>query len=77
MEQFADLFFFSIALLEIRLVLANLLFNFDIELQGKDFDFIRQSRSWMLWETPELSLKFNERCCEKPEGSENAIPRSI
>ena len=40
-----------------RLIVAKVLFNFDLELVNKDFDWMAANKSFTLWEKPSLMVK--------------------
>jgi len=47
----------NLAYMEMRIILATLLFNFDLELISKNVDWVRDSRMNFLWTKPELMVR--------------------
>lgn len=58
--------FFSLAYVEMRLILARMIINFEMELAEPDFDWIDQ-KVYNLWEKPPLMLKLLPRDIAKSE----------
>lgn len=52
--------FFSLAYLEMRLILARLLWNFDFELLDKNFDWTRQ-KAFVVWDKDPLMVRVKQR----------------
>ena len=52
---------FSMAWMELGLVLCKLLWTYDLELLNKDVDWLRDSRMAMLWQKPELRVRVKRR----------------
>jgi hypothetical protein len=51
----------SLAFIELRLVLAKVHFMFDCELVNKDVDLERESRNYILWQKPNILVRFVSR----------------
>ena len=51
---------YSLAYAEMHLILARLLFEFDIELEDEKYDWINQ-RVFTLWEKPPLLLRLRKK----------------
>lgn len=52
--------FFSLAYVEMRIILARMVFNFDMELDQPEKDWMDQ-RIFFLWDKPELMIKLKPR----------------
>lgn len=52
---------FSLAFAEMRLILANLIWNFDLELPQEEKDWFARNKIFILWEKPELHIKLSSR----------------
>lgn len=50
-----------LAMLENRLVLAKMLWVFDMEMVGEDKGWMEKSKSALLWSRPELMVRFTKR----------------
>lgn len=48
----------SLALLELRLILAKILWSFDMELQDDDLDWDQANKNYVFWEKPALPILF-------------------
>lgn len=51
----------SLAFIELRLVLAKVHFMFDCELINKDVDLERESLNYILWQKPDINVRFVPR----------------
>ena len=51
----------SFAIMEINLILAHMLWKFDLELEDKDLDWEGSSHLHVMWWKPELRVRFRER----------------
>ena len=51
----------SFAYMEVNLILAKMLWKYDLELVNKDVDFIGEGRVFVMWWKPTLTVKFHER----------------
>ena len=51
----------SLAYAEMRLVLAKLVWNFDMELDPRSDGWIGQNKVYLLWEKPELFIRLIPR----------------
>ncbi|KAH8202393.1 hypothetical protein TruAng_003466 [Truncatella angustata] len=51
----------TLAYLEMRIVMAKLVYTFDWELMNPDVDLISQGKLYLLWSRPELMVRFHER----------------
>lgn len=51
----------NLARAELRLLLANLLWHFDVEAVKGEEDWLSRNRIFTLWIKPELSIKLSER----------------
>lgn len=51
----------SLALLEMRTILAKMLWCFDMELMDKRLDWDGDSKCYTLWQKPDLNIKFTRR----------------
>lgn len=49
----------SLAYAEMRLIVAKLLFNFDLELVDKETDWLEGQKVFTLWEKPALMVKLH------------------
>ena len=47
----------NLAYVEMRLILAHIIFNFDLELVEKDKDWMKDMKVYGFWEKPELMVK--------------------
>lgn len=47
--------------MELRTTLAKLHFKYDVEMLGKDFDWLHESRMHTLWEKPKLMVRIVPR----------------
>jgi cytochrome P450 len=47
----------NLAYMEMRLILARVLFNFDLELVDKDKDWVKGMKIYGFWEKPDLMVK--------------------
>lgn len=47
--------------MEMRVILAKMLWTYDMELMNKDLDWDRDSRCYTLWRKPDLFIKFTRR----------------
>jgi cytochrome P450 len=58
-EDFANviLFVVSLAYAEMRLILAKLLFSFDLELVDKERQWMRDQKVFTLWDKPSLMVR--------------------
>lgn len=52
---------YSLAYLELRLILAKMVYAYDLELIDKDLDWDAQSKIWALWWKPELNVRIKKR----------------
>lgn len=55
------MFLLSLAYAEMRLVLAKLVWNFDMELDPRSEEWIEQNKVFLLWEKPSLFIKLIPR----------------
>jgi hypothetical protein len=46
-------------MLELRLVLSKLLFQFDMKLMDDDLDWVKSNKNYVFWEKPELPVQFS------------------
>ena len=53
----------NLTYMEMRIILARLVWEFDWELMSKDLDWASETKVKLIWQKPELSVKF------KPAGS--------
>lgn len=53
----------SLALLELRLVLAKILWKFDFELTNDNLDWLKANKNYVFWEKPALPVLFRRRVC--------------
>jgi cytochrome P450 len=53
----------NLAYLEMRIILAKMVFEFDWELVNKDLDFLKETRLYLLWKKPAVVVRFHERKC--------------
>jgi hypothetical protein len=51
----------SLANAEIKLVLARIIYNFDMELVDKNSDWMRNQKVYIIWRKSELLIKLKER----------------
>jgi hypothetical protein len=51
----------SLANAEIKLVLARIIYNFDMELVDKNSEWMMNQRVYIIWRKPELMVKLKER----------------
>lgn len=58
--MFANMWDPSLAWAEMRLILGQLLWNFDIKLDPKSEDWNKQ-KTWFIWDKPDLMMHFNSR----------------
>ncbi|CAN9413953.1 unnamed protein product [Alternaria alternata] len=49
--------------LEMRIILAKMVFELDWELVNKDLDFLKETRLYLLWKKPAVVVRFHERKC--------------
>ncbi|KAM5354171.1 hypothetical protein ACJ41O_000821 [Fusarium nematophilum] len=49
----------NLAYIEVRVVLAYLVFSYDWELIDKDLDWFAEMKLWTLWEKPKLQVRFH------------------
>lgn len=54
----------SLAYAEMRLILAKVVYNFDMELADKETDWLRQ-KAYTLWEKPPLPVYLTPRTAKK------------
>lgn len=47
--------------MEINLILAKMLWQYDLELVNKGVDFIEEGRVFVMWWKPTLTVKFHKR----------------
>lgn len=52
---------YSLALLEMRVILAKMFFTYDFELMNKNIDWLGEQRVFSLWKKPEIWLNFTRR----------------
>ena len=52
---------FSLAWIEVSLVLCKLLWMYDLQLLNNDVDWLRDSRMATLWQKPELRVRVKRR----------------
>jgi hypothetical protein len=43
--------------MEMRLILARLIFNFDLELVEKETDWMKDMKAYTIWKKPQLMVK--------------------
>lgn len=48
--------FYSLALAEMRLILAKIVFNFDMHLDNGSKDWIGRQKAYFLWDKPSLNV---------------------
>lgn len=53
--------FFSFAYMEINLILAKMLWTYDLELLDQSLDWVAQSQLHVMWWKPELMVRFRPR----------------
>lgn len=53
--------FYSLAYAEIRLVLARLVWNFDMEICDEDKNWVVEQRAYTVWEKPDLRMWLKPR----------------
>ncbi|KAF2101263.1 cytochrome P450 monooxygenase [Rhizodiscina lignyota] len=51
----------NLAYAEMKLILARIIFNFDLQLVDKELKWMEQQKVYVLWQKPELMVKVNER----------------
>ena len=51
----------SLAYMELRVIIARIIWNFDFELVNKEMDWFRDSRVFIMWDKPDLMLKICPR----------------
>ena len=61
MEGVANRSLSSLAYLELRCILAKLVYAYDLELVDKDLNWAEKSSAWGLWWKPELNLRVIKR----------------
>ncbi|EFX01803.1 cytochrome p450 monooxygenase [Grosmannia clavigera kw1407] len=49
----------NLAYAEMRLILARIIFNFDLQLADPDFDWLKKSTAFILWKKPKLNVFLN------------------
>lgn len=54
------MFCYSFAWMELNLVLAKLLWSYDMELVNRDIDFIQSSTVHVLWWKPKLFVRWHK-----------------
>ena len=47
----------NLAYMEMRIILATLVFSFDLELISKDVDWVRDTKIYFLWTKPNLMVR--------------------
>jgi cytochrome P450 len=51
----------NLAYLEIRIILAKIVWMYDLELVNRDVDLERDSRLYLLWKTPKVMVRYRPR----------------
>ena len=51
----------SLALLELRLVLAKIFWKFDMQLMDDNLDWFKANKNYVFWEKPSLPVLFRRR----------------
>ena len=51
----------SLALLELRLILAKILWKFDMKLMNDSLDWTKENKNYVFWEKPALPIQFSLR----------------
>lgn len=51
----------NLAYLEMRIILAKMVFTYDWELVNKDLDFLQEAKLYLLWKKPARMVKFHPR----------------
>jgi hypothetical protein len=51
----------SLAMVEMRVILAKMLWVYDMELTDDKLDWVRDSPAWTLWYKPALPVRFTRR----------------
>ena len=57
----ADALLCSFAYMEMNLLLAKMLWTYDLELVNRDLDWLKEGRVHMLWWKPKLFVRFHRR----------------
>ena len=58
---FADGLRHSLALLDLRLILAKIIWTFDFKLVDENFDWIAENKCYVIWQKPELKVQYTPR----------------
>jgi len=61
MERIANRSLSSLAYLELRCIVAKVMYAYDLELVDKEFDWEKKSKAWTLWWKPALDVKIMKR----------------
>ena len=51
----------SLAMLELRLILAKILWKFDMKLMDDNLDWVKENKNYVFWEKPALPVQFSPR----------------
>lgn len=51
----------SLAMLELRLILAKIIWKFDMRLMDDDLDWVKENKNYVFWEKPALPVQFSPR----------------
>lgn len=51
----------SLALLELRIILAKIVWKFDMELKDDTLDWVQANKNYVFWEKPALPIQFRRR----------------
>ena len=61
MKEVANRSLSSLAYMELRCILAKMVYAYDLELVDKDLDWEKKSRAWGLWWKPKLHVRVIKR----------------
>lgn len=51
----------SLALMELRVILGRMLWSYDMEAVNPNVDWMTNQKAYVLWEKPELFIKYTRR----------------
>lgn len=49
-------------MMDLRLILAKIIWTFDFKLADESFDWLAESKSYVSWQKAELRIQFDPRC---------------
>jgi len=61
MERIANRSLSSLAYLELRCIVAKVMYAYDLELVDKELDWEKKSKAWAMWWKPDLDVKITKR----------------